>query len=138
MSCAVEKRGLSSSRWRRSSRFLACASTRSDFGIWHGDRNAVLALLRSWAKPPAAIDFILNIVLYAPLGAFGALSLSLRRSRRPSLRIGIPTLGAAFLSILIELTQYFDAARITAASDVYANVLGAFIAAVAVVVLFRR
>jgi glycopeptide antibiotics resistance protein len=42
------------------------------------------------------------------------------------------------LSIAIELTQYFDAARYTAASDVYANALGSFLGAAAAVALFRR
>jgi hypothetical protein len=106
------------------------------FAVRHGDVNAVRALIRSWATPPFAIDFILNIALYAPLGAFGALSL--RRSKSPKFRVGVVTIGGAALSIAIELTQYFDAGRITAATDVYANVLGTFLAAVAVAVLFRR
>jgi hypothetical protein len=106
------------------------------FSIRHGDINAVGALIGSWAKPPGAIDFILNIALYAPLGVFGALSSS-PRLRRKWRRVGLVTAGAALLSIAIELTQYFDAARYTAASDVYANALGAFLGAVGVVLLFR-
>lgn len=107
------------------------------FSVRHGDVNAVGALLRSWAKPPGAIDFILNIALYVPLGVFGALSAP-PRSRRPWRRIGLVTAGAALLSIAVELTQYFDAARYTEATDVYANTLGAFLGAAAVVPLFRR
>ena len=107
------------------------------FSIRHGYINAVGALIGSWAKLPHPIDFILNIALYAPLGVFGALSSS-PRSRRPWRRVALVTSGGAVLSIAIELTQYFDAARYTAASDVYANVLGTFLGATAVVLLFRR
>jgi hypothetical protein len=106
------------------------------FSIRHGDINAVGALIGSWARPPGPIDFILNISLYAPLGVFGALSLS-PRSWRKRRRIAVVTTGAALLSIAVELTQYFDAARYTAASDVYANTLGAFFGAAGVVLLFR-
>jgi glycopeptide antibiotics resistance protein len=104
--------------------------------IRHGDLNAVGALIGSWATPPDPIDFILNIVLYLPLGVFGALSL--RWSRRPWRRVLLVTIGGALLSIAVELTQYFDAARYTTATDVYANVLGAFLGAAAVILLFRR
>jgi glycopeptide antibiotics resistance protein len=104
--------------------------------IRHGDFDAVGALIRSWAAPPDPIDFILNIVLYLPLGVFGALSLG--RLRRRWQRVLLVTLGAALLSIAVELTQYFDAARYTTATDVYANVLGAFLGAAAAVLLFRR
>jgi glycopeptide antibiotics resistance protein len=106
------------------------------FSVRHGDFNAVGALVGSWATPLVAIDFILNIALYAPLGAFGALSF--RRSSSPKFRIGIVTIGGALLSIAIELAQYFDAARYTSASDVYANVLGTFLGAAAAIGVFRR
>ena len=106
------------------------------FSIRHGNINAVGALVGSWAKPPQPIDFVLNIALYMPLGVFGALSSP--RSQRPWRRIALVTAGGALLSIAIELAQYFDAARYTAASDVYANVLGTFLGAAAVAVLFRR
>jgi hypothetical protein len=107
------------------------------FSIRHGDLNAVGALVGSWAKPPPPIDFILNIALYAPLGTFGALSTS-PRSHRPWRRVGVVTSGGALLSVAVELAQYFDAARYTAASDIYANVLGTFLGAAGVVLLFRR
>jgi glycopeptide antibiotics resistance protein len=107
------------------------------FSIRHGDVDAVGALIGSWAKPPPPIDFLLNIALYAPLGAVGALSSS-PRSRRPWQRVALVTTSGAMLSIAIELTQYFDAARYTAASDVYANALGSFLGAAAAVALFRR
>jgi hypothetical protein len=107
------------------------------FSIRHGNIDAVGALIGSWAKPPRPTDFILNIALYAPLGVFGALSFS-ARLLRPWRRVAVVTTGGALLSIAIELTQYFDAARYTAASDVYANVLGTFLGASGVVLLFRR
>ncbi|HEX2151881.1 MAG TPA: VanZ family protein [Stellaceae bacterium] len=106
------------------------------FAVRHGNIAAISALVGSWVRPPFAIDFILNIALYVPLGAFGALSS--RRSRRPWRRVAAVTIGGALLSIAIELTQYFDASRYTSATDVYANGLGTFLGAAAVVLLFRR
>ncbi|MGD9618140.1 MAG: VanZ family protein [Alphaproteobacteria bacterium] len=106
------------------------------FAVRHGGIDAVAALVGSWAKPPSAIDFILNIALYVPLGAFAALSL--QRLRRPWHRVAMVTIGGGLLSIAVELTQYFDAARYTSATDVYANTLGTFLGAAAVVLLFRR
>lgn len=107
------------------------------FSLRHGDLNAIGALIRSWAKPPQTLDFVLNVPLYAPLGAFGALSLSPRS--RPSWRwITVVTTAGALLSIAIELTQYFDATRYTSATDVYANTLGTFLGAAAVALLLRR
>lgn len=105
------------------------------FSIRHGNINAIGALVGSWAKPLQPIDFVLNIALYIPLGVFGALS---SPRQRPWRGVAIITAGGALLSIAIELAQYFDAARYTAASDVYANVLGTFLGAAAVAVLFRR
>ena len=106
------------------------------FSIRHGNINAIGALVGSWAKPLQPIDFVLNIALYMPLGVFGALSSP--RRQRPWRGVAIVTAGGALLSIAIELAQYFDAARYTAASDVYANVLGTFLGAIAAVLLFRR
>jgi glycopeptide antibiotics resistance protein len=106
------------------------------FAVRHGNIEAVSALVGSWVRPPFAIDFILNIALYVPLGAFGALSS--RRSRRPWRRVAAVTIGGALLSIAIELTQYFDASRYTSATDVYANGFGTFLGAAVVVLLFRR
>ena len=105
------------------------------FSIRHGNINAIGALVGSWAKPLQPIDFVLNIALYIPLGVFGALS---SPRQRPWRGVAIITAGGALLSIAIELAQYFDAARYTAASDVYANVLGTFLGAAAVAVLFPR
>jgi VanZ family protein len=106
------------------------------FAVRHSNIDAVSALVGSWARPPSAIDFILNIALYVPLGAFGALSS--RRSRRLWRRVAAVTIGGALLSIAIELAQYFDAARYTSATDIYANVLGTFLGSAAIVMLFRR
>lgn len=107
------------------------------FSVRHGDFNAIGALVRSWAKPPQILDFILNIPLYAPLGVFGALSLSPRSWPRWR-RIAVVTTAGALLSIAIELTQYFDATRYTSATDVYANTLGTFLGTAAIVLLFQR
>jgi glycopeptide antibiotics resistance protein len=106
------------------------------FEIRHGGINALGALIGSWATAPKPVDFILNIALYMPLGGFGALSFP--RSRGRLVRIGIVTLGGSALSVAVELAQYFDRARVTAATDVYANVLGTLLGAVAAVALVRR
>ena len=106
------------------------------FSIRHGDSNAIGALVGSWANPLQPIDFVLNIALYLPLGIFGALSSP--RRRHPWWWTVFVAAGGALLSVGVELAQYFDAARYTAASDVYANVLGAFLGATVAVLLFRR
>ena len=80
-------------------------------------------LLRSWATLSGRGDLLANILLYMPLGWFGILSLPRRMSS--GLRLVLMILCAMMLSVSIELTQYFDAGRVTAADDVYANLLGA-------------
>jgi glycopeptide antibiotics resistance protein len=106
------------------------------FSVRHGNINAISALVGSWANPLQPIDFVLNIALYLPLGIFGALSSP--RRRHPWWSTVFVTAGGALLSVAVELAQYFDAARYTAASDVYANVLGTFLGATVAVLLFRR
>src|SRR5271167_4872517 len=98
-----------------------------DFGVPTGGRGPVRALLDSWADRPSRGDFLANILLYMPLGFFGMLSFS--RNVGFWLRLLLVVAGGAALSVTMELTQYYDASRVTNASDVYTNTIGTLIAA---------
>ena len=77
-------------------------------------------LLDSWAQTPRRGDFVANILFYMPLGFF----VSLAGGRRALPAIALATLCGALLSSSMELAQYYVAERVTAAIDVYANVIG--------------
>ena len=94
------------------------------------------ALLDSWADRPAAGDFLANILLYMPLGFFGMLSFP--RNVRLALRLLLVVAGGAVLSVAMELTQYYDVGRDTAATDLYANTIGTLIAAPVAIVFSGR
>jgi VanZ family protein len=85
-------------------------------------------LVRSWAETPGRGDFIANIFLYLPLGFFG--SLVVAGSGRAWRRILLVTLAGGLLSTTMELTQYYIAGRLSAADDVYANLLGTVLGAI--------
>ena len=89
----------------------------------------VQALLATWAKKPGRGDFLSNVLLYTPLGFFGAFTFTGRM--RPVTRLLATILLGATLSISMELAQYYDVGRDTEATDVYANVLGAAVGALA-------
>jgi glycopeptide antibiotics resistance protein len=72
-------------------------------------------------------DFVGNILLFMPFGVFGSLAL---RDRSRS-RIAVVVVLAALLSIAVEIAQLFTADRVTALCDVTANVIGAFLGALA-------
>ncbi len=94
-----------------------------DFRVPAEGHGAVTALLRSWATAPSGRgDFVANILLYAPLGWFGILSL--RRRMTAPLRFLLIAAGGTILSLTMELTQYYDAGRVTAAEDICTNALG--------------
>ncbi len=86
-------------------------------------------LLRSWADRPGRGDFLSNILLYTPLGFFGVLAL--RNEVGPAKRAGATLLLGTVLCVAMELTQYYDEGRVTSFDDVYANVIGTAIGAVA-------
>lgn len=73
-----------------------------------------------FAAPPAfsMADVLINLALYAPLGAFAA-----RRERPWSL--GAIGVSAGALSIATEFTQVFSHGRFPTAGDVVLNVAGA-------------
>jgi VanZ family protein len=85
-------------------------------------------LAQSWAEAPGRGDFIANIFFYLPLGFFG--SLAVAGSGRTWRRILFVTLAGGLLSTAMELTQYYIAERVSAADDVYANLIGTLLGAV--------
>jgi VanZ family protein len=97
------------------------------FSVPAGGYGSFDALLDSWAKRPAAGDFLANILLYMPLGCFGVLSFP--RNVGLWLRLPLVVAGGALLSATMELTQYYDVGRDTAATDLYANIIGTLIGA---------
>jgi VanZ family protein len=89
---------------------------------------AAEALLASWRRLTSRGDIISNLLLYAPLGFFGAKAAA--RLRRPT-AVALLTLACAAMSVGIELLQFRTAWRSTAMSDVYMNTAGAFAGALA-------
>ena len=85
-------------------------------------------LLQSWAETPGRGDFIANIFLYLPLGFF--LSLAVAGSGGTLPRILLVTLAGGLLSTTMELAQYYVAGRVSAADDVYANLMGTVLGAI--------
>jgi len=98
-----------------------------DFSLPLAGPGPVQALLATWARKPGRGDFLANVLLYAPLGFFAALTVTDRL--RPTSRFLVPILLGAILSISMELVQYYDVGRDTSAPDVYANVLGSALGA---------
>ncbi len=73
-------------------------------------------------------DALSNILLYIPLGLFGARAL---RGLPAGVRIAAVTLAGAALSVTMEITQFFDVSRAPELSDVTTNVLGTLLGAIA-------
>jgi VanZ family protein len=93
-----------------------------------GGIGSLKHLAQSWAETPGRGDFIANIFLYLPLGFFG--SLAVAGSGRTLRRILLVTLTGGLLSATMELAQYYIVGRVSAADDVYANVIGTVLGAV--------
>src|SRR5712675_246236 len=104
-----------------------------NFSVPVAGPGPVHALLATWAHRPGRGDFLSNILLYTPLGFFGALSFTDRL--RPVMRLFATVLLGATLSVSMELAQYYDVGRDTQAVDAYANVLGTAIGALAGVII---
>lgn len=99
------------------------------FRVPTGGIGPVRTLVESWAERPGRGDFLANILMYVPFGMFTMLS----RQHRPGLIrrvLGVIVAGGV-LSVAMELTQYFDEGRVTAATDVYADLTGTTVGAVA-------
>jgi VanZ family protein len=93
-----------------------------------GGAGPLRNLVRSWAETPGRGDFAANIFFYLPLGFFG--SLAVAGSGRTLPRVVLVTLVGGFLSTTMELTQYYIAGRVSAADDVYANLIGTLLGAI--------
>ncbi len=100
-----------------------------DFRYKPGDGGPLRALIRGGIEWHGQGDFLANILLYMPLGFFGALSTRAGLAAWKAILLAV--LGGTALSIAVELTQYYDAGRTTAAVDVYWNAIGAGLGAVA-------
>ena len=108
-----------------------------DFRIPAAGQGPVIALLRSRAIMPSGRgDFVANILLYIPLGWFGILSMPRRMS--VWLRFLLIVIGGTTLSLTMELIQYYDAGRVTAAEDTYTNLLGTMIGSLGGICLSRN
>jgi glycopeptide antibiotics resistance protein len=107
-----------------------------DFSLPAAGPGPVQALVKTWANRPGRGDFVANVLLYIPLGFFGALSFGERASLTTRF-LGAVLLGV-LLSIAMELAQYYDVGRDTEATDVYANALGSALGAVAGIIFGSR
>jgi VanZ family protein len=90
--------------------------------------SAARALFESWAEVPSRGDFIANMALYMPLGFFAILSIG--EGVGTPKRIALAILTGALLSTCMELAQHYDDGRQTAATDLYANVVGTTLGAI--------
>ena len=89
---------------------------------------AARALFDSWAEAPSRGDFIANVALYMPLGFFAILAIG--KGVGTPKRITLAVLTGAVLSTCMELAQFYDDGRQTAATDLYANVVGTVLGAI--------
>jgi VanZ family protein len=100
-----------------------------DFHVPPGSGSPIATLLNSWKAPPSSYgDLMANLLLYVPLGFFGALAVH----GRSAIRAPIVIAAGLLLSVGVELSQFYDVGRVTNFSDVYLNTggtaLGAFAA----------
>jgi VanZ family protein len=99
-----------------------------DFHVPSGSAGPVVALLRSWGTQPDSFgEMIANILLYVPLGFFAALTIRVPR------RLLVVTLLGLALSTAVELTQFYDAGRVTSLTDVCLNTFGTGLGALAAI-----
>jgi len=81
-------------------------------------------LLSTWKQlPQSRGDFLVNLLLYAPLGLTMTAALSQSRSQWWWPMVVAVSSGTV-LSFSIEWTQFYDAGRVSALSDFYLNVAG--------------
>jgi VanZ family protein len=88
----------------------------------------VRKLIESWAEAPHRGDFLANVMFYMPFGFFVVLAIA--GKGRVVLVLALVIVTGALLSISMELAQYYVWGRVTAADDVYANVIGTALGAV--------
>lgn len=90
-----------------------------------GPFRALLGTLRDW---DGRGDLLSNILLYLPFGF--VLTHALPARIPVAVRLPVAIVAATVLSSVMELTQFYDAGRVTSMGDVYANVIGASVGAV--------
>jgi VanZ family protein len=78
-------------------------------------------LFSTWRLHTSIGDVLANILLYLPFGFFAAKT-AVRLA--PFLRVFVAFAAGAAFSISLEYAQLWDAGRVSAMSDVYANSLG--------------
>jgi VanZ family protein len=98
-----------------------------EFRAHGGLHNAVASLLAGWKRLTSRGDIISNILLYIPLGIFAVNAL---QAGSHALRCALATMLGLFLSICVELIQFYELARSSTMSDIYCNTAGAFIGAI--------
>src|SRR5436190_14816543 len=92
----------------------------------------LVALIATYNTRVGRGDLIANLLLYIPLGFFSVLALS----SRPRFRVVLPVVFAGLmLSTAIELAQFYDRGRVSSLTDVYSNLAGTGLGAVAGVIL---
>jgi glycopeptide antibiotics resistance protein len=93
---------------------------------WMSFRVRVLTLM---SPPVSRTNFLANILLFIPIGFFGTAALLADRSLRPASAGAV--LGAfawaGSVSLAAEFLQVFEAGRVPAAADVWAQAAGAII-----------
>jgi VanZ family protein len=95
------------------------------------DIGPVATLIASvWVRPGRA-DALANILLYMPFGFCFLLGASTPRYRL----LAVATVTGGLLSLAMELTQYYDAWRVTSFSDVVTNTLGTLLGGVAAIAM---
>jgi VanZ family protein len=106
-----------------------------DFRVPAGGIGPVATFIASIGDRPGRGDFIANILLYLPFGFFFVLSFAATHRR---VAVPLAVLCGALMSLSVELTQYYDAGRVTAFSDFYTNVLGSLLGAITALVMGAR
>jgi VanZ family protein len=90
--------------------------------------RALHALLATWHAWPGRIHFTTNVVMYIPLGFFAILALPRQKAAWRIVQVSVAGLA---LSFAIEWAQYFAEGRDSELADVYGNLLGTFLGALA-------
>ena len=90
-------------------------------------------LLSTWRDWDHRGDLLSNILLYLPFGFFGTLALPSRVSAR--WRVLIMTVLGIALSCGDEVAQFHDVGRVTSMGDVYADVIGCCVGALAAAIV---
>ncbi len=90
-------------------------------------------LLAPWPRYWTGFDLVSNVLGYTPLGFL--LALSALRTRRGRWAVGLATLAAGLLSLVMECLQSYLPARVPSNVDLGLNVLGAWLGAVVATLL---